>query len=144
MQHSDSRQLPYSCKQLFDMIADIESYPAFLPGWSRVRVLHRGDARLDVEQQLQIGPLPLRFNSTAQLEDCRHILITSSNAPFGNMTVDWHFTPLANRHCEVSVEIELDLHAGPFQHPLSRVLAHSSDELLSLFEQRAHRLYTAG
>ena len=143
MQHSDSRHLPYTCKQLFDMIADIESYPAFLPGWSRVRVLHRGDARLDVEQQLQIGPLPLRFNSTAQLEDCRHILITSSNAPFGNMTVDWRFAPLANRHCDVSVEIKLDLHAGPFQHPLSRVLAHSSDELLSLFEQRAHKLYTA-
>ena len=144
MQHSDSRRLPYSCKQLFDMIADIESYPAFLPGWSRVRILHRGDARLDVEQHLQIGPFPLCFNSTAQLEECSHILITSSDAPFGNMNIDWRFSPLEDKHCDVSVEIELDLHAGPLHGPLSRILSHSSDELLSLFEQRAHTLYTTG
>ena len=143
MQHSDSRHLPYTCKQLFDMVADIESYPAFLPGWSRVHILHAENARLDVEQHLEIGPLALRFTSSAQLDDCSRILITSSDAPFGNMTIDWHFTSVADNCCEVSVEIELALHTGPLERPLTRVLAHSNNELLSLFEQRAHSLYRA-
>jgi coenzyme Q-binding protein COQ10 len=141
MHHHNSKRLPYTCKQLFDLVADIESYPAFLPGWSRVHILHSDDARLDVEQQLRIGPFPLRFRSTAQLEDCDRILITSHNAPFGHMTIDWHFRPLQENHCEVSIEIALDLYAGPFRRPLSRMLEFSGDELLLLFEQRARSLY---
>jgi len=141
MHHHDSKQLPYTCRQLFDLVADIESYPAFLPGWSRTRILHSDAARLDVEQQLQVGPIPLRFHSTAQLEDCRRILITSYNAPFGDLTIDWRFTPLAENHCELSVEIALVLTGGLLKRPLSRLLAHQGNELLRLFEQRARSLY---
>ena len=88
MQHHDSKRHPYSCKQPFDMIADIESYPAFLPGWSRVRILSAEKSRLDVEQQLQAGPIRPVFHSTAQLEDGQRILITSHDAPFGDMTIE--------------------------------------------------------
>lgn len=142
MHHLDSKRLPYTCKQLFDLVVDIEKYPAFLPGWSRVRILYSDNSRLEVEQQLQVGPLPLRFHSSAQLEDGRRILITSNDAPFGTMTIDWHFTPQAEDHCEVSVEITLALQAGLLKRPLSRILAHSGGELLLLFEKRAHSLYS--
>ena len=142
MHHLDSKHLPYTCKQMFDLVADIESYPAFLPGWSGARILHSDNSRLEVEQRLRVGPLTLRFHSTAALEDSQRILITSNDAPFGTMTIDWHFAPLADNHCEVSVEIALALQAGPFKRPLSRLLAHGGDELLSLFEKRAHSLYS--
>ena len=142
MHHHDTKRLPFSCRQLFDLVADIESYPAFVPGWIRVRILHAGKTQLDVEQQLQVGPVPLLLHSTAQLEDCRRILITSQDAPFGDMTIDWHFVPLEENHCEVSLAISLQLHAGPFGHHLSRLLTHNSDEMLPLFEKRAHSLYS--
>lgn len=34
--HRDSRNLPYSARQMYDLVADIESYPQFLP-WNRDR-----------------------------------------------------------------------------------------------------------
>ncbi len=141
MHQQDSKHLSYTCKQLFDLVADIEKYPEFLPGWSRARILCSDDVRLDVEQQLRAGPLKLRFHSTAQLDKHRRILITSNDAPFGTMTIDWHFTPLEEDHCEVSVDIALALQAGPLKRPLSRILAHGGDELLLLFEKRAYSLY---
>jgi len=139
--HLDSKRLPYTCKQLFTLVADIEQYPAFLPGWSQARLLYADNFHLEVEQQLQAGPLTLRFHSTAQLEDCQRILITSQDAPFGQITIDWHFTPLAEDHCEVSVEIALVLHAGPLTRPLSRLVGRHGDQLLQLFERRAQVLY---
>jgi len=140
--HTDSKRLPFTCKQLYDLVADIESYPAFLPGWSQARILNSNDSHLEVEQQLRVGPITLRFHSTAQLEDCQRILIVSRDAPFGKLTIDWQFTPQAQDHCEIRVGISLELHAGPLNYPLSRLLAHSSDELLPLFEKRAHSLYS--
>jgi hypothetical protein len=57
MHHFDSKPLPYSCTQLLALVADIERYPAFLPGWSSVRILHSGKSQLQVEQQPRPGPL---------------------------------------------------------------------------------------
>ena len=142
MRHYASKHLPYTCAQLFTLVADIESYPAFLPGWTSARILPSADSRLLVEQQLQAGPLDLRFHSTARLEHCNRIFITSNDKPFRNMTIDWHFTPRAGNHCEVSVEITLALQPGLLKRPLEHMLGRSSSQLLRLFENRAHSLYS--
>ena len=39
--HAVKKVLPYSCEQLFDMVADIESYPAFLSGWVVARIIEQ-------------------------------------------------------------------------------------------------------
>ena len=142
MRHFASKHLPYTCEQVFTLVADIESYPAFLPGWTSVRILHSDKSRLLVEQQLKAGPLDLRFHSTARLEHCNRIFITSYDKPFRNMTIDWHFTPLPENHCEVSVEITLTLQPGLLKRPLEKMLGGSSGQLLRLFESRAHSLYS--
>jgi len=142
MQHSDSKHLPYSCRQMFALVADIESYPAFLPGWSSARILLSDGSQLQVEQHLRLGPLDLRFHSSARLEECTRILITSNDEPFRHMSIDWHFAPLPENHCAVSVEITLALETGLLRHPLEQALGHSSGQLLRLFEQRARTLYS--
>ncbi len=142
MHYFDSKQLPYTCGQLFTLIADIESYPSFLPGWSSARIVHSDNSRLRVEQQLRLGLLDLHFDSTALLDDCNRILITSSDTPFREMTIDWRFTPLPENHCELSVEMTLALQAGLLKHPLEQMLRGTGAQLLRLFENRAHSLYS--
>ncbi|MGB5178369.1 MAG: SRPBCC family protein [Gammaproteobacteria bacterium] len=142
MHHFDSKSLPYTCTQLFALVADIERYPAFLPGWSSVRILHSDKSRMQVEQQLRLGLLQLQFESTAELEHCNRILITSSDPPFHKMTIDWRFNSLRENHCEISVEMTLLLQPGPLKYPLEKILGHSSSQLLWLFENRARSLYS--
>ena len=74
MHHFDSESLPYTCTQLFALVADNERYPAFLPGWSSVRILHSDKSQLQVEQQLWLGPVELQFESMAEFEHCNRIL----------------------------------------------------------------------
>jgi len=142
MHYFDSKSLPYTCTQLFALVADIERYPAFLPGWSSVVVLHSDKSRLRVEQQLRLGPVELQFESTAELEHCNRILITSSDPPFREMTIDWRFKSLSENHCEISVEMTLLLQPGLLKYPLEKILGHSSSQLLWLFEKRARSLYS--
>ena len=37
-QHSESRNLPFSAEQMFDLVADVEAYPLFLPWTAAARV----------------------------------------------------------------------------------------------------------
>ena len=59
--HNEKRLLPYIPEQIFDLVADVEKYPEFLPLWRNVSVLHPpgGDqtGRYLTEQTLQLGPV---------------------------------------------------------------------------------------
>ena len=42
--HSENRKVPYSASKMFDLVSDIESYPAFLPWCSGARIKRQYDA----------------------------------------------------------------------------------------------------
>ena len=142
MRYSDSTQLPYPCRQVFDLVADIERYPEFLPGWKHSRILDRNDNRLYAEQQLQTGPLVFRFHSTALLEPCSGIHISANDGPFRELHIDWCFTPIDDDHCRVMVELKLAMRPGLRNGALQLLLVTGSSELLPLFERRARMLYS--
>jgi len=39
--HSETRRMPYSARQLFDLVADVERYPEFLPWCQAARIRSR-------------------------------------------------------------------------------------------------------
>lgn len=142
MHYSDSTQLPYPCRQVFDLVADIERYPEFLPGWKQARILDRNDNRLLVEQQLQTGPAVFLFHSTALLEPCSGIHITANDGPFHDLHIDWCFTPDTDDQCRITVELKLDMKPGLMNGALQLLLGAGSSELLPSFERRARMLFS--
>jgi hypothetical protein len=51
------RLLPYSPEQLFDLAADVERYPRFLPWWIAARVKTREGNVYYTDQDLAFGPI---------------------------------------------------------------------------------------
>lgn len=141
MHFTDTIELPYPCRQVFDMVADIGRYPEFLPGWREARILERQDNRLLAEQQLQAGPAVFRFHSTAQLQPCSEIRITSNDGPFREMMIGWRFSENDEVNCRVTVEMALVMRPGLRNGALKLLLETGSNQLLPLFERRAHMLY---
>ena len=71
--HSETRNLPYSPEQLFDLVADVKSYPQFLPWVAAVRV--RSDSPTDMVADLVVGFRALKetFTSKVTLQPPRRI-----------------------------------------------------------------------
>jgi coenzyme Q-binding protein COQ10 len=136
-----SRWLPFSCAQLFDLAADIERYPEFLPGWKSARILHREADVLHVEQTLGVGPARLRFHSRAVLHRPERIEVSSSEAPFRHYRLTWLFAPGSGIYCNLSVMVDLELESGLLQHVVNRLLPASIEGAIAAFEARAHSLY---
>src|SRR3546814_11774158 len=44
--HSETRHLPYSPEQMFDLVSDVKRYPEFLPWVTAVRVRYNNDAEM--------------------------------------------------------------------------------------------------
>lgn len=142
MRYRDSMHFPYPCRQVFDLVADIERYPEFLPGWKYARVVDRSDNFLLAEQQLRAGLAVFDFHTKALLEPCCGIHITANDGPFHELHIDWSFTPISVVDCRVAVDLGLTMKPGLVNGALQLLLETGSSELLPLFERRARMLYS--
>ncbi|MCW8917001.1 MAG: hypothetical protein OQK24_14250 [Magnetovibrio sp.] len=105
------RMVPFTTEALFNIAADIENYPTFLPNCIATRIAKRdGDLWL-VDNVFRWGPVPLRFQTQAQLDRPKAITIQSINAPMMKMVIKWRFDRQDDQ-TEVTLELDLKL-PGP-------------------------------
>lgn len=86
-------RMPYGTSELFDIAADVESYPQFMDGMRAARILRRDGNRLDVEMETGLAGLSLRVRSQAVLDRPRRIDITSDDRIFRELRQAWVFEP---------------------------------------------------
>ena len=141
MKFSNGIELPFDCEQLFNLVADVERYPDFLPHWADARVLCAEGNRLYVQQQLRAGIVPISFHTTAVLEHHSHIHIRAEDGPFSRFDIHWDFTPSRGRGSCIRVHTEIQFEAGLLRQPMERMFRHTSGRLVSHFERRARSLY---
>lgn len=136
-------ELPFTCDQLFDLVADIESYPLFLPHWRSARIVRREADTLYVEQEVGL-PLPLlrfRFHSIATLECPHRLHIRTLDGPVGNLEICWQFGRVSAKSSRVTFTVHMDRGFGAQKTLISHVVENSSKSLLDHFAARAHAMY---
>ncbi|NWO96559.1 type II toxin-antitoxin system RatA family toxin, partial [Escherichia coli] len=64
--HSETRPLPYTPEQMFDLVADVARYPEFLPWVSAIRVRSNSDSPMVAD--MIVGFKGLRETFTSKVE----------------------------------------------------------------------------
>lgn len=131
----------FPAERLFALVADIESYPQFMPGCVATRILERrDDGSWLVDNVFGFGPLRSRFLSSARFREPEWLEIVSEDGPWRRFVLHWRFTP-DGAGCHVDTEVAVE-----FRSPLLATLARSGlpvaePRIIRAFEQRAQRLY---
>lgn len=141
MDFRDAIELPFSCQEVFEVVADVERYPLFLPHWHRVRILRCERDRLLVEQLLLTGIVPVRFRSTALLEAPHRISIAADDGPLRQLRIEWRFTATAERACRAELSIAMQFASRLLTRALDPLLGGTNARLLGLFSERVQHLY---
>src|SRR3546814_14897941 len=68
VKHSETRELPYSPDQMFDLVSDIGSYAQFLPWVVGVRIRSRTEQEILADLLVGFGPLREKFTSRVTLD----------------------------------------------------------------------------
>ena len=133
--------IPFTCAQVFDMAADIERYPEFMPWWVAASIVSRQDDTCDVEQVLGRGPERVRFASRAVLRRPQRIEISSTDPQFRQLDLVLRVLPGAQAGCSLAITLELQLQSVWLQQLVRGLLARTMDEVITAYEARAHQLY---
>jgi len=133
----------YTVEQLFDLVADVESYPQFLPWILSSCILKREQDAVWVEMILGIGPFQQRFHSQALLNRPHAIEITSYDEPFEWYRQQWRFAVDSDGRTVVEYSCNYSLRSQILELMSPLVLDEAARSTLHAFEQRAQQVYGA-
>ena len=136
-----SRVMPYRPEQLFDIAADVERYPDFLPWWLSAKIRRREDNVYYTDQVIGFGPVRQRFTTKTVLLRPSEIGVTAIDGPFETFDLTWRFGAVEKVRCEVTIVGEIEIRAPLLGGVLSRAMGGTANSIISAFEARARRLH---
>jgi len=139
--YAERQHLPYAARQLFDLVANVEQYPQFMPWVVEARILRREERTIAVEMMVEIGPLLRRFTTIATLDRPRRIDISSGDPMFDRFEQRWTFEPVAGGGANVEYRVDFRFRSGILQRLMSAAFADEAKRTALAFRRRAHRLY---
>ena len=144
--HAETKYLPYTAKEMFDLVADISSYPEFLPWCAAARVkkeVQKGEVR-QIEADLVISFKVFRekFGSRVLLNTSNYIIETDYiDGPFRYMHSVWSFEN-CEEGCEVKFDVNFEFKNAMLQSIIGLVFNDAMHRIVRAFERRASDLYT--
>jgi coenzyme Q-binding protein COQ10 len=128
---------------LFDIVADVERYPEFVPGCLSARILERQPDRWLVDNVFGFGPMRSRFHSTAEPDSPSALTIRSRDGPWREFLIRWRFHAESGG-CLLSCEATLDFRSPLLAGVASLVAAEVERRVIAAFQSRALRLAKGG
>ena len=105
--HAETKVLPYSAAQMYDLVADVASYPKFLPWTAAARIRSRTPIEagevMEADLVISFKVFRERFGSRVTLLPGSQTILTEYiDGPFRHLKSVWRFRDLETGGCEVS------------------------------------------
>lgn len=143
--HSETRTLPYSASQMYDLVADVARYPEFLPWTAAARVRSR---KQEGDHEVVLADLVVsfkvfreRFGSRVTLwPERRRIDTEYIEGPFRHLHSRWEFRDVEGGS-EVHFEVDFEFRNIILQKAAGLFFFDAMQRIVRAFETRAHALY---
>jgi coenzyme Q-binding protein COQ10 len=143
--YTERKQVAYSPKQLFDLVADVGKYPSFLPWCVGARIRSRSADELVADLTIGFGPFRESFTSRVSLQHpdatgfCA-IKVKYENGPFKYLHNQWKFTPDA-QGCVVDFYVDFEFRNFILQKAIGAVFTEAVRVMVNAFLKRARAVY---
>lgn len=141
--HAEKRVLPYTPDQLFDLVADVERYPEFLPWCVAARIRRREGAVFYADLVIGFKMFRERFTSRVCLDRPRRVDVTYTDGPFKYLNNHWIFEPTADGATVIDFYVDFEFHSKILQKVIGALFNEAVRLMVSAFEKRARQLYGA-
>jgi coenzyme Q-binding protein COQ10 len=143
-----TRKVRHSAQEMFDLVADIESYPQFLPLCVELTVLRTTEARGAITKvaRMSVGYRAIRETFTTRVT-CdpakREIFVTYIDGPFRHLENRWHFREQSPGVCHVEFQIAYEFKSRALSLLMGGMFDKAFRKFSEAFERRADIVYGA-
>jgi coenzyme Q-binding protein COQ10 len=142
--HTETRNLPYTPEQLFDLVADVKSYKDFLPWVAAVRIRSDTPTLMIADLVVGFGALKETFTSKVQKERPKSILTDYIEGPLKYLHNSWKFRPDGKGGTDLDFCVDFAFKSRIFESLAGQMFDRALRRMIQAFETRAHQLYGDG
>jgi len=144
----EKRALPYTAEQMYGLVADVASYPEFLPWCAAARIRSRRDEGacevMEADLVISFKVFRERFGSRVTLwKDGSRIDTEYLDGPFKYLKSRWLFAERPEGGCEVDFFVDFEFRNRMLQRVIGMVFHEAMQRIVRAFEDRAAALYGA-
>ena len=135
-----SRNVPFSCEQMYNLVNDVERYSEFLPYFVESIVHHRDEDEVQATLCVTAVGMQKSFTTRNRLQANKMIEIRLVDGPFSHLEGFWRFdeTP---EGCLISFDLEFDFAGRMFSMLLGPAFEQVTNKMVDAFCDRAEALY---
>lgn len=133
----ETRVLPVSAKMMYDLVMDIEAYPAFVPWISGAELLSLQKNELSAELTMDIAGTKHKFQTVDRFMPNKLVEIRLLCGPFKFLESVWTFDVVDDTHCSVHFSIEFEFKSMMLDIVASPIFGAACKTMVKTFEKRA-------
>jgi coenzyme Q-binding protein COQ10 len=139
--HAEIKIVPYTAEQMYDLIADVERYPEFLPWCIACRIRERKEELLVADLVVGYKIFRESFTSQVHLHPHNRIDVNYQQGPLRYLNNHWKFKNLGDGTCELDFYVDFAFNNHFFQSAIEMFFNEAVRVMIRSFEKRAGDLY---
>jgi ribosome-associated toxin RatA of RatAB toxin-antitoxin module len=133
--------VPYSARQMFDLVNDINNYPQFLNWCKDSKILTQNDQAITAFIEVSKGPFKQKFTTKNKLYPNSKITMNLIDGPFKELAGTWEFISLNKSAVKIIFNLEFAFATKILDISLSPAFSHIAKTQLDAFVLRAKEVY---
>ena len=137
-----SALMPFTQKDIFNLVNDVEAYPDFLPWCSSAKVLEKTCDQVLAKLTLKKVGVSYELVTRNRLSPFNLIDIEFVEGPLQSLKGVWLFTELGDLGCKVEMSLSFELKKRFIDKAMGTLLENAAEDMVSLFSARAASVLT--
>ena len=133
--------VPYSARQMFELVADIPSYPKFRPWCGGARIMSAQGDEMVAAIDIAYGGIHKTFSTRNLMQRNKMLEMRLLEGPFSLLQGFWQFMVLAENASKITLDLEFEVANRIVGLALTPVFSNIANQLVDRFHQRAADLY---
>ena len=140
------RVLPYSAKEIYDLVMDIEKYPEFLPWCKQVKITDIiSDKNLHADLLINFKSFFEKYSSNVEhqkTENGYEVNVVETKGPFKFLVNRWKIREVESKKCEVEFFIEFEFNSIFLTKMIGAIFEKAAEKMIEAFEKRAAEIFS--
>lgn len=133
--------VPFSREQMFDLVADVDKYPEFMPWCGGANVQWRNETGMQATVIINFAGIKQSFTTKNDHDYPEQIIFNLVDGPFSNLTGYWQFKALGDVGCKVIYTMEYSFSSRAMSAVIGPVFNRIATSFIDSFSQRAKKVY---
>jgi coenzyme Q-binding protein COQ10 len=141
--HAETRHLPYTPEQMFDLVADVGRYGEFLPWVTAVRVRSNSETEMVADLVVGFKAIHEKFTSKVEKQRPERVHVDYVDGPLKYLHNDWTFRPDGKGGTLIDFAVDFAFRSTLFEMLAGQMFDRALRKMIGAFEERAAALYSS-